>query len=271
MYLINAINSSTFLEVTALTPCIGFCILGIFKLYIVWTHRRQLTSLIEDLKDMFPIEDESQTRFKVSQFLKKTNGVEYPYLYVLFFGMGAFNCFPLCSSIYEHFYLGMDFKLRLSFYMWYPFKIDTRLIYGLVMTQQWHAGFIAAFCFLATDIFLFSVIVLLVMTLTFVSNELRGMTLRYGDKDLIQLKPLIIIHQKVLEVADLTSSVFSITVLFNFISSTAMICFTAFQITSDGMPVTELGRYLIFLTHQILQVGTICYLGEMLIDAVGYF
>lgn len=106
MYLINAINSSTFLEVTALTPCIGFCILGVFKLYIVWTHRHQLTSLLADFKELFPNDDQGQQRFQVVEFLQRTNGVEYPYLYVLFFGMGAFNCFPLCSSIYEHFYQG---------------------------------------------------------------------------------------------------------------------------------------------------------------------
>lgn len=173
--------------------------------------------------------------------------------------------------IKKKYFPGLDFKFRLSFLMWYPFEVNTHIRYWLVLTQQWHAGFIAAFCFLATDIFLFSILTMLIMIFHYIAKEIEKMPLTGGDKDVLQLKPLVLMHQKALDLADLNSSVFSITVLVNFISSTAMICFTAFQLTAAGMDIVELGRYIIFLSHQLLQVGTICYLGEKLIEAVSSF
>lgn len=162
----------------------------------------------------------------------------------------------------------MEFKLTPTLLVWYPFEVDTGLRFALVTIHQWHAGFIGAFCFLAIDIFLFSVLMMLIMLFTYISNELKGMTISGGEKDLVKLKHLVEVHQKSLELANLNNNVFSITVLVNFIFSTALICLTTFRATSTGMPIAELVRFLVFLAQQISQVGTICYLGEVLMDSV---
>lgn len=162
----------------------------------------------------------------------------------------------------------MEFEFRPTLLVWYPFEIDTGLRFALVTIQQWHAGFIGAFCFLSIDIFIFSVLMMLIMLFTYISNELKGMTISGGKNDLVKLKLLVEVHRKSLELADLNNRVFSITILVNFIFSTALICLTTFRATSTGMPVAELGRYMVFLAQQISQVGTICYLGEVLMDSV---
>uniref|UniRef100_T1H478 Odorant receptor n=1 Tax=Megaselia scalaris TaxID=36166 RepID=T1H478_MEGSC len=57
--------------------------------------------------------------------------------------------------------------------------------------------------------------------------------------------------------------VFSIQILVNFLSSIFILCFVSFQVTVNVPPV-ELFKYILFLLFEIIQIGTICFLGEQL-------
>lgn len=282
------IASSSFAEATALAPCIGFGLLASFKIYIVWNKRHQLQYLQQGLEALFPNDKESQRNFKVEDFRKQNQKIVYFYLSFIVFGVISFAFFPICASTYEYFFkgrlyfiviryticflifiiLGFEFKYQFSFFMWYPFEIDNFVKYSLVQLQQMHISNVEGICFMATDTFLISLMMILIMLFTSVSKRLEDMIITGGEQDLIKLNELIVIHQEILNLADLNSGVFSVTVLFNFVSSTLLICLTFFQITLVELSFADLMRYIIFFIQQVNQVGTICYLGEMLIDSV---
>lgn len=118
-YLIQAIKVS-FLEATGLAPCIGFCILGVFKNYIVWSNRRQLRSLMRDLKDLFPVDEESQRSFNAEDFLKRTHIIVKSYLFLVFTGITVFTSYPLSVSLYEYFLKGMFLLYELQAFYFKP-------------------------------------------------------------------------------------------------------------------------------------------------------
>lgn len=169
---------------------------------------------------------------------------------------------------FDYIYLGKEIKYRLPVNLWYPFEINDFFRYGVAQIQTLHCHYLAALMFLATDCFLFTLLIMLVMLFTSVSTMLENMIITGGEKDLIKLNKLIAVHQKVLDMADLNSKVFSVTALVNFLSSTGMICLSFFQVTVNTLSPNDLFRYFCFFSQQILQVGITCYLGEMLMDSV---
>ncbi|KAL5287315.1 GPROR8.2 family protein [Megaselia abdita] len=273
IYLVKAMSSfSSFLEATALAPCIGFCILSEFKLFTVWRSSNQIIALVNGLKEFFPQSVEQQEKFMVEHWLKRTLRLGVMYSSCLIIAIWAFNLLPLFWSLVEFYVAGGQFNWRFAYLLWYPFQVNTIPVYSFIYTHQVFAGYTAAGGFFCCDIFMFNLILLLCMNFSYIANSIAEMKPCGTEKDSMQLNALVKHHQRILELSNITSEIFSVTILVNFVSSVFIICLTSFQVTAE-VPPMDFIKYLLFLLHELSQIGTICYLGDYLITSsrkVGY-
>lgn len=245
---------------------------GEIKVFIIWLNRSNVNSFIEIMKIQFPTTPESHAAFGVSATLKNMLRFERVYLLVLLLGGWSFNLLPAAWSIIEN---SLDssngFVMRFPFYRWYPFKVNSLWIYSATYFQQMHGGCICVNCYISSDLFLVSVVSVLLMYLRYIHKQLRTMVVEGTDKDLVKLKTIMNFHRMTLSTAELINTVFSRTILLNFMASVVIICLSGFQATAKDVPVVQLLSFFLLLLHELVQTAVMCYLGQILMDYVSCF
>lgn len=152
--------------------------------------------------------------------------------------------------------------------MWYPFEGDNLLKYVLIQIQQIHFCVGTLTVMMACDALFFYIIILLSMKMNDICRKIENMIITGGETDLIQLKSLVSVHQKVLDFADKSSRTFSLAILFNCLVSTGVICLTFFQTSTADLPPIDFIRFFCFFFQQFCQIAMICVTGQLLIDSV---
>lgn len=56
----SLVNYTGFLDMTAVAPCIGFCILSLTKMLTVSLNSKKLNKIYMELRDMFPKDTENK-------------------------------------------------------------------------------------------------------------------------------------------------------------------------------------------------------------------
>lgn len=97
----------SFLDATALAPCVGFCVLASFKIYICWVNRSNIRDILRGLKELLPDDKKTKQMFQVDKFLKLNKLVVYSYIGMFSGGMISFGGSPLVITLFEHFILGL--------------------------------------------------------------------------------------------------------------------------------------------------------------------
>lgn len=175
VFLMKAMGEfSTFLEATALAPCIGFCLLSEFKL--LWSRKmsEETLILINGLKALYPNEN-SQELFKTDYYLKKTLRLGTFYSLILTLTIWAFNLAPLVYSLAEFYTssdLDVEYQWRLAYLTWYPFNVNTVPVYATVYITHILGGWTAAGGFFACDIFMFNLILLICMNFNYIEENI---------------------------------------------------------------------------------------------------
>lgn len=195
VYLVKAIGQfSSFLQATALAPCIGFCLLSEFKLLYSWINSEKLVSLVDGLQNLFPKDEKSQEMYNVKEYLRNNLRLGFFYSLVLSLTIWAFNLVPLIWSLAEYTFssdMDKEFQWRLAYITWYPFEINTVPVYAGVYITHIFAGCTAAGGYFSCDIFMFNLIVLICMNFKYIEENL-------GKKSK-NVKDIIKHHQIILE------------------------------------------------------------------------
>lgn len=265
-------SDATIMDLTAVLPCFIFSFLGQCKIFVIWVNRKNVESLFRLMKQQFPTTTEGQRVFDVNNTLKNMSRLERLYLAILMLGVWWFNLLPFFWSIFEYFLNSSNiFVKRFPYYKWYPFRINNMWIYSAAYAEQMHTGVVVVNCFISADIFLISVISVLLMYFRHTQRQLREMIPRGDEDDVKNLKAIMNFHRITLIITKLTSSVFSPTLLFSFMSSILIICLAAFQTTAPEVAVIQLVNNIFFLLHELVQTSVICYLGQSLMHYVSNF
>ncbi|XP_037904907.1 putative odorant receptor 92a [Hermetia illucens] len=183
---------SSFLEVTAIAPCLGFCIMSDFKISAILSNIASIENVQQTLNTIFPRTATAQQR-----------------------------CF---------------------------------------------AGYTAVTFTISADILMCCIVTQLAMNFDMISREVRKFEPSGTEGDLEFLRRLIRKHQVLLRVSEELNSIFSPSILFNFLASSLIICLVGFQATAGVAPL-DFFKYLLFLLASLLQILLICYFGNMLIDS----
>lgn len=106
VYMFNSVSSS-FLETVNVAGTTAMGILGIIKTYNVCYNHHKLRSLLQGLKEIFPVSEKSQKKFRVEEFLKLNQRILNPYVCVVVAGISSYSIIPILVSIYEYYFKGM--------------------------------------------------------------------------------------------------------------------------------------------------------------------
>lgn len=218
-----------FIKIIETIAYTGFVVITIVKLILIFIHRKTLSFIIDELRDLFPKSLAKQKKYKVYEYVKRTNYLIkfFCILYMLLIWM--FNLLPIGDSylIYRRTH---EWKRQLPFHFWYPFDVYVTGVFELNYLFQIWGGFNAATAGVAVNILFCAIISQICLQLDILQKEMIG--LEVGDKsghDCNKLSRLIQKHERLIQLSNKMEIIFSIPLLFNFFASTFIICLSGFM------------------------------------------
>lgn len=163
-----------FLEMTALAPCMGFCLLGLCKMLVIWNNREKLTKLINSLKEIYPNTIEEQEKWNLKIYCNESNTIMYWFAVLNFILIIFFNFMAIFVSIFNFIKTGV-YKKEMPYFLWYPYDVytDEFMIFEINYAIQAWAGFVAIIGILATDLSFCAIVMQLCMQFDIIAGKLK--------------------------------------------------------------------------------------------------
>ncbi|XP_053690971.1 odorant receptor 85c-like [Sabethes cyaneus] len=261
IYFIKAAgNFTNFLELTALAPCIGFTALSIVKIMTVKLNEAKLNRILDRLNDLFPTSHLDQERYRTFQYNLESQVVMKSFSILYMILIWIFNLLPLVSMLVNYL-ANAVLEKELPYFMWYWYDWNKEGYYELTFFHQIWGGFDSAVFNLCTDLMFCAIILLLCLQFDIIAYRLKNATNDYRE-----LVSCIELHQAVVDLSDQLESIFSPSILVNFVGSSVIICLVGFQATSE-ISAFDLFKFILFLISSLVQVFLLCYYGNKLIEA----
>uniref|UniRef100_A0A182J3P9 Uncharacterized protein n=1 Tax=Anopheles atroparvus TaxID=41427 RepID=A0A182J3P9_ANOAO len=254
-------NFTNFLQLTALAPCMGFTALSFVKIMTIKLHEAKLIDILRRLDELFPKTTTLQTRYGVYQYNRESQVVMKSFSVLYMTLIWIFNLLPLASMVVGYCTDGTWHK-QLPYFMWYWYDWHKPGYFELTFLHQNWGGFDSAVFNLSTDLMFCAIILLLCLQFDIVAYRLKHA--RPDDHE--ELNGCVHIHQSVIELSNELESIFSPSLLVNFVGSSVIICLVGFQATA-GISAADLFKFVLFLVSSLVQVFLLCYYGNKLIVA----
>lgn len=210
-------GKNSFLSLTNLAPCLGFSTLSFIKILTCYGNRKMLKEVVVKLERFPSRQGEAQA---MSERMTKA-------LIILFMTLiWIFNLMPLFVSIY-YFAADGSYHKQMPYFMWYPWDPLQPLVYEVCYALVMWGAFTSCVGILGSDLMLCSVINLICMRLNSLRDEIRTICSKKLPK--INLRVWINNHNELLHIIDDVEGIFTLTLLFDFIGSSIIICLVGFQ------------------------------------------
>ncbi|XP_049310752.1 odorant receptor 67c [Bactrocera dorsalis] len=272
IYFVKALNSfATVLEATGVAPCIGFSFVADFKQIALTVHRRTLREHLDQMEDSFPKTAIQQVEYKLPQRERVMRRVMAIFALLCLAYTSTFSLYPALKAAVQYWLLGAPvFERNFGFAIWYPYNATEKTwVYWLTYMGQVHGAYLAGVAFLSADLVLVASVTQLCMHFDYISRCLEEFAGRSekssAQEDLQYLQALVVKHAKCLELSEHVNSIFSFSLLLNFLTASLTICFIGFQVTASS--TEDIVKYIIFLTTMLVQVFVICYYGDELMTS----
>ncbi|XP_017487849.1 PREDICTED: odorant receptor 67c-like [Rhagoletis zephyria] len=271
IFFVKALRSSaTILEATGVAPCIGFSFVANFKQIAMTVHRVTLRQHFDQMEEIFPKTVKQQNAYKLPQRERVMRRVMSVFTLLCLAYTTTFSIYPALKASVQYWLLDAPvFERSFGFAIWYPYKTtEKNWVYWLTYLGQVHGAYLAGVAFLSADLVLVASVTQLCMHFDFISRcleEFGGASQSDVQKDLEYLKTLIVKHAKCLKLSEHVNSIFSFSLLLNFLTASLTICFIGFQVTASSKE--DIVKYIIFLTASLVQVFVVCYYGDELMTA----
>jgi len=93
-FIVHIMSTTTLLEATAVAPCIGFSFMADFKQFGLTVNKQRLVKLLDDLKEMYPVDIESQRKYQVPYYRKHMNSVMTLFTILCMTYTSSFSFYP---------------------------------------------------------------------------------------------------------------------------------------------------------------------------------
>ncbi|XP_075165304.1 odorant receptor 85d [Haematobia irritans] len=275
IYVLLAVkNGNHFVEATMNLSYIGFVFVGDIKIFSVLRKKPLLTTLMQDIGNLYPNDIKSQEAYRVKEYVYRFNLISLGFVVVHEILIWFYNLYIAVSYwIYERWLGWHTVALVLPYYCWVPWQWKDHWSYYVMYASQNLAGHTCMSGQLANDLLLCVVANQIIMHFEYLAvkfNEYQP-TGCY-QQDLEFLRKSIKYHQTIIDLSSLMNDVFGVSLLVNFISSSFIMCFLGFQMTI-GVQADTLVMLFMFLFCSLVQILMICNYGQELIvksESIGY-
>ncbi|XP_017048117.1 LOW QUALITY PROTEIN: putative odorant receptor 92a [Drosophila ficusphila] len=268
-FIVHIMSTTTLLEATAVAPCIGFSFMADFKQFGLTVNRKRLVQLLDDLKEIYPVDLESQRKYHVPFYQKHMSRVMNLFTILCMTYTSSFSFYPAIKSTIKYYLLGSEiFERNYGFHILFPYDAETDLrVYWVSYWGLAHCAYVAGVSYVCVDLLLITTITQLTMHFNFIADDLEAYDGgEHTDEENIQyLHNLVVYHARALDLSEEVNNIFSFLILWNFIAASLVICFAGFQITASN--VEDIVLYFIFFSASLVQVFVVCYYGDEMISS----
>ncbi|EDX12245.1 GD20073 [Drosophila simulans] len=272
VFVVNSVrDNEDFLKISMVVGYITFGNVGVLKILVVQLQKRKLTSLVQNLKSLFPQPNKgTHEDFDVEHYLRFSKLIS-KYFGRLYVAMIVINS---ASSITQY-----------AIQRWWLHSANVELTLPYVPLAPWNwrgswtswptyllqstAAYTCTCGCLSADLMMFAVVMQVIMHFDRLAKALREFDKRCSngaEEDLNELRSLIVYHNQVLRLTSKMNDIFGVPLLLNFLNSSMLICNVGFQLTI-GISLEYIGRQVLIILSALVEVYLICSLSQMLINA----
>ncbi|KAG6443513.1 odorant receptor 67c [Manduca sexta] len=272
-------TGKSYTELTFIAPCIIISILSVMKSMSIIIYEKKVYQLMENLRMMEAHERNRENTAERRKIIEK--GVNFLNLvinvlcglYLIMFVCFAFS--PLVLMILKYMKMN-EIEFKLPFFIAYPFDPYNIKVWPMVYLRQLGTEIVTVSNMCVAD-FIFCIFCsyitiqfrLLQYDIEHVITGTRESIYNdemHGGKIRNKLVEIIKWHQELIMCVNLLENIYSISMLFNFISSSVIICLTGFNVTENHDIVLVI-TFITFLFMGLVEIFLLCFFGDMLIDA----
>lgn len=256
----------SFLQMTALAPCMCFVTLAVNEMILIKRQRTRLVEVIATLEKQFPKTIEEQCAEKVMEKKRQFDRYLFGFSGAFLILIMTFNFIPFIVTLVQYLVHGV-WKKELPYFVWYPFDEFDNRYFAAIYLHQTYAGFTTVFAILAEDFLIGTCVFTVCIQFERISKTIKSFKPGKASENRVFLRQLIIDHNFILENADEFADIISGTLFINYICSSLIICFVGFQVVV-GEDLTIIFKFVLFLFCSLMQTIMLSYFGNELIETV---
>nr|QEE82741.1 odorant receptor 23 [Conogethes pinicolalis] len=271
--IVGFVKGLDFIQITHVLPCLNLGMLTEMKTLYLVLYEKKLKQLLRDLRDL------ERIRLPNNSYAKKIADTDAKFLHNLikvtwtvnFCLMILFNSGPLALMAVKY-YLTGKLELFLPFLDVYPFdSYDLKYWPWAYLHEVWTACIVLSEIF-AVDFLFYVCCTHIGIQFKVLKRELeqlitgKGLLADRDDQLKEKLADIVRWHQQIISCAEMLEVMYSKSTLFNYISSSLIICLTGFNsMVIDDMAIVI--SFFMLAVVEVLQIFFLCYFGGKLIDS----
>ncbi|KAJ2948905.1 hypothetical protein O0L34_g5838 [Tuta absoluta] len=274
-FLVGAKSGESLLSLTYVAPCITLSILANIKSLCFIVYSDQVDKLISTLKDLEFKETKRPASGEKKEIIAKERTFLHFVLKVLnFFNWAliiAFPLMPLTLTVWNYVQT-RELSPLLPFLIVYPFNAYDLRAWPFVYIKQIWSEILVVLSVCGADFIFFITSTYIRIQFQLLAYEVQRMV---DNKDQncsedpgfrAKIEDIVKWHQQIVSSVELLEVIYCKPTLFNFVSSSALICLTGFNVTTVD-DIAFVVSFLSFLFMSLLQIYFLCFFGDMLMRA----
>lgn len=245
------------LEVSGIASNSANSQLVIVRAVAIYHHKDLLMKLFHSLGEIFPATRSAQRKHNIRKYFRSFKAFVIGYTCIFLVLFVAITV----KGIVEFILTG---QAELPCKMWMPFDQNEfyPAVYFWMLIVAWTTGFGS----LSTDLLIISLLTLTSIGFDNIKRDLESLKDVPEEKKAKLVGKFVVQHNQLIDISKNLEKIFSLSILLNFVQSSLMICFLAFQIstTDDTRVVLQFTAYLATILSQIFMI---CHFGQKLINS----
>ncbi|CRK97268.1 CLUMA_CG010664, isoform A [Clunio marinus] len=252
--LFSLLDASDILEASANVPFVFTELLIAVRIIVILFSKQKVWMICNELKSL-ELNRESKFKKFVKENLKEYLRFITTYVIVMV-GVMAPIGFPMIQFL-------INGTISFQINHWTPY--DSHTPGNFLPTSLFIFVFAinCMFYMMGTDSLLYSLMTVVAMEFNILKIDFTQLKSLTNDERNKKINELIATHNKLLELADDLQSIYGFFLLYNFLTSSLMMCFLAFQISTGG----DIGFYASTIAMVGGQVLLLCFYGQKILDS----
>nr|AND95945.1 olfactory receptor 12 [Helicoverpa armigera] len=270
-------NSKSFTELTYVAPCITLSFLGNLKSLFLILREKHVDKLIQVLRDLEINEKARPKSEETDAIIKYEHNFVTTVISVLnvlyFVLLVAFALSPV-SLVALKYFTTNELELLLPFLIVYPFDpYDIRYWPWVYLRQIW-SEVVVIIDICTADYLFYTFCTYIRMQFRLLKHYIERVipeedaSGRLTNIEDVRAEFVLLIkwHQDLISSANMLETVYTRSTLFNFVSSSVLICLTGFNVMAIS-DVAFVATFLSFLFMSLLQIFFLCFFGDLLMTS----
>ncbi|XP_030376285.1 odorant receptor 85c-like [Scaptodrosophila lebanonensis] len=247
---------------------IGFVIVGIAKMLVVWWKKSALSEFMHVLEQLYPSTVAEQQDYRLQRYQSFCAWVSIGFATLYSVLIWTYNLFGIMQYLlYERLLQTRVVDQTLPYFMYIPWENYDNWSYYLLFFMQNFAGYTSAAGQISTDLLLCAVASQLIMHYDYLARQIEQKKLKgCWQQNSEFLIHTVRYHERLLSLSARINHIFGVPLLLNFLVSSFVICFVGFQMTV-GVSLDTMIKLTLFLVSSMCQVYLICHYGQLVEDA----